>query len=67
MCLERAFSGYLAYFFEVGLGGDTKGLERGKEGDTHSFVLGTWPPLSTPPANSFVIGTAVINTHTVLH
>jgi len=30
MCLERAFSGYLAYFFEVGLGGDTKGLKRGK-------------------------------------
>jgi hypothetical protein len=25
MCLERAFSGYLAYFFEVGLRGDTKG------------------------------------------
>ena len=33
MCLERAFSGYLAYFFEVGLGGDTKGLKRGKEGE----------------------------------
>ena len=32
MCLERAFSGYLAYFFEVGLRGDTKGPKRGKEG-----------------------------------
>jgi hypothetical protein len=32
MCLERAFSGYLAYFFKVGLRGDTKGPKRGKEG-----------------------------------
>ena len=32
MCLKRAFSGYLAYFFEVGLRGDTKGPKRGKEG-----------------------------------
>ena len=31
MCLERAFSGYLAYFFEVVLRGDTKGSKRGKE------------------------------------
>jgi hypothetical protein len=29
MCLERAFSGYLAYFFKVGLRGDTKGPKRG--------------------------------------
>ena len=33
MCLKRAFSGYLAYFFEVGLRGDTKGPKRGKEGE----------------------------------
>ena len=38
MCLERAFSGYLAYFFVVGLGGDTKGLKRGKEGEGLSPV-----------------------------
>ena len=25
MCLERAFSGYLAYFFEIGLRGDKEG------------------------------------------
>ena len=25
MCLKRAFSGYLAYFFEVGLRGDAQG------------------------------------------
>ena len=38
MCLERAFSGYLAYFFEVGLRGDTKGPKRGKEGEGLSPV-----------------------------
>ena len=39
MCLERAFSGYLAYFFEVGLRGDTKGPKRGKEGEGLSPVV----------------------------
>jgi hypothetical protein len=29
MCLERAFSGDLAYFFEVGLRGDAQGPKRG--------------------------------------
>ena len=29
MCLERAFSGYLAYFFEVGPRGDAQSPERG--------------------------------------
>ena len=38
MCLEHAFSGCLAYFFEVGLRGDTKGLKRGKEGEGLSPV-----------------------------
>ena len=38
MCLERAFSGYLAYFFKVGLRGDTQGPKRGKEGEGLSPV-----------------------------
>ena len=38
MCLERAFSGYLAYFFKVGLRSDTKGPKRGKEGEGLSPV-----------------------------
>ena len=38
MCLECAFSGNLAYFFEVGLRGDTKGPKRGKEGEGLSPV-----------------------------
>ena len=38
MCLERAFSGCLAYFFKVGLRGDTKGSKRGKEGEGLSPV-----------------------------
>ena len=33
MCLEHAFSGYLAYFVKVGLRSDTKGPKRGKEGE----------------------------------
>ena len=36
--LKRVFSGYLAYFFEVGLRGDTKGPKRGKEGEGLSPV-----------------------------
>ena len=38
MCLERAFSGYLAYFVKVGLRSDTKGPKRGKEGEGLSPV-----------------------------
>ena len=57
MCLERAFSGYLAYFFEVGLRGDTKGPKRGKEGveDASGLTFEEWDPTkdaddSQPPA-----------------
>ncbi len=38
MCLELAFSGYLAYFFEVGLRGDAQDPKRGKEGEGLSPV-----------------------------
>jgi hypothetical protein len=38
MCLEHAFIGYPAYFFEVGFRGDAKGPERGKEGEGLSPV-----------------------------
>jgi len=64
MCLERAFSGYLAYFFEVGLRGDTKGPKRGKEGEGLSPVdigdrasdSGPGSPMGQPwvPATSFL-------------
>ena len=38
MCLELAFSSYLAYFFEVGLRGESQDPKRGKEGEGLSPV-----------------------------
>ena len=39
MCFESAFSGHLAYFFDVSPRGDAQSLERGQEREELSPVL----------------------------